>query len=299
MRDVYKDITAQIVASLEKGVRPWFKPWSSQWGDRVISRPLRHNGKPYRGINVITLWMTAELEGFSSPYWMTFRQAKEFGGSVKKGSHGTIVVWVNRKTETDESGEERTKVNFGTANVFNCDQITGLPEKYNPPQGAKIDRPAHARIAEADAFFGHLGMDLRHGGGRAFYSPSEDYVRVPEFDDFETAADYYCTVGHESVHWTSPKKRLDREFGQKRWGDEGYAMEELVAELGSAYLAADLGIKGQPRADHASYLAHWLQVLKGDNRAIFTMASHAERAVDYLRKQQPGYVAETPEAGDK
>lgn len=198
MRDVYAEITDQIVASLEKGVRPWFKPWSSQWGDRTISRPLRHNGQPYRGINVIALWLTAELEGFSSPYWMTFNQAKELGASVKKGSKGTLVVYANRGTATDEdTGETRSFAYLKTYVVFNCDQIGGLPEHYNPPQGTKPERPAHARIADADAFFTNLGMDLRHGGGRAFYSPSEDYVRVPEFDDFETAADYYCTVAHE------------------------------------------------------------------------------------------------------
>jgi antirestriction protein ArdC len=292
MRDVYSAITDQIVASLEKGVRPWFKPWSSQGGDR-ITRPLRHNGQPYRGINVLALWITAEMEGYSSPYWMTFNQAKEFGAFVKKGSKGTQVVYANRGTATDEdTGETRSFAYLKTYTVFNAEQIEGLPEKYNLPQAEKVERPAHARIADADAFFNHLGMDLRHGGGRAFYSPSEDYVRVPAFEDFETAEAYYCTLAHESVHWTSPKKRLDREFGQKRWGDEGYAMEELVAELGSAFLAADLGITGQPRDDHASYLAHWLKVLKDDKRAIFSMASHAERAVDYLRQQQPSYAAE-------
>lgn len=294
MRDIYSAITDQIVASLERGVRPWFKPWSSQWGDRTISRPLRHNGQPYRGINVIALWITAELEGYSSPYWMTFNQAKELGAHVKKGSHGTAVVFANRGTATDEAtGDTRSFSYMRTYTVFNCDQIEGLPEKYNPPQGVTPPRPVNARIAEADAFFAHLGMDLRHGGGMAFYNPSEDYVRVPAFEDFETAADYYCTLSHESVHWTKAPKRLDRELGQKRWGDEGYAMEELVAELGSAFLAADLGIEGKPRADHASYLAHWLKVLKDDKRAIFSMASYAERAVEYLRQKQPDYVADS------
>jgi antirestriction protein ArdC len=289
MRDVYAKLTDQIVISLEKGVKPWFQPWTSTFGGRAISRPLRFNGKPYRGINVIMLWITAEIEGYSNPYWMTFKQAKELGGHVRKGQRGADVIFANRITVKKDTDDEHNVSILRSYTVFNCDQIDDLPEKYHS-KPTVVEKP---RMTEAETFFANLGIDLRHGGGRAFYSPSQDFVQMPNFADFATPADYYCTLGHESAHWTKAEKRLNRNLGQQRWGDEGYAVEELVAELASVFLAADLGITAQPRSDHAAYVANWLTVLKNDKRAIFTAAAMAERAVAYLHQQQPGYVAET------
>lgn len=298
MRDIYAELTDKVIAGLEAGVRPWFKPWASTWADRAISRPLRANGKPYRGINVINLWITAELKGYSNPYWMTFKQAKELGGHVRKGEQATFVV-LSKRITVEKGTEDEHEVPFLTGfPVFNCDQIDDLPEKYHP-KTTRIERPANAPIPTAEAFFANLGVDLRHGGDRAYYSPSKDFVQLPKFEDFNSAEDYYCTRGHETVHWTGHKDRMDRNFDQKRWGDEGYAVEELVAELGSVFLAADLGISAQPRADHADYMAHWLKVLKADKRAIFTAASHAEKAVTYLHEKQPGYVAPIEEAVER
>jgi antirestriction protein ArdC len=283
MRDIYAKLTDQIVAALEAGVQPWFKPWTG--GD--VSRPLRHNGEPYRGINVLMLWMTADLKGYTNHFWMTYNQAKQLGAHIRKGEKGTEVVYWSRITKQNDDGDDESFAYFKTYTVFNCQQIENLPEKYHPKTEA---RPAVERISGAETFFANLHMDLRHGGGSAFYNPSQDYVQMPNFEVFTTPEGYYCTLGHESTHWTRATKRLDRDLGKQRWGDEGYALEELVAELGSAYLAADLGIAATPRKDHASYIASWLKVLKGDKKAIFTAARLAERAVGYLHEQQPDYA---------
>ena len=292
MRDIYSKLTDQIIAKLEAGVQPWFQPWQAD-STQPISRPLRVNGKPYHGINVIKLWMAAEQEGYSNPYWMTYRQALTLGGHVRKGEHGTEVVFANRVLLNEGTSDEQIVPILRTYTVFNCQQIEQLPEKYYPKPVEPTKRSPRARSLAADMFFGHLDMDLRHGGDKAYWSPTYDYVQMPNFGDFVTAADYYCTLGHEATHWTKPEARCDRDVGKvQRWGDEAYAIEELVAELGSAYIAADLGITAKPRADHASYIANWLTVLKDDKRAIFTAASYAEKALHFMQERQPGYVAE-------
>jgi antirestriction protein ArdC len=148
------------------------------------------------------------------------------------------------------------------------------------------------RIERAEAFFAATRADIRHGGDRAYYASVSDHIQMPPFEAFRDAESYYATVAHEGTHWTKAPKRLAREFGRKRWGDEGYAMEELVAELGAAFLCADLELTPELRADHASYLDNWLRVLKGDKRAIFTAASHAQRAADFLHGLQPNETIE-------
>lgn len=286
MRDTHSEITDRIIASLEAGVRPWFQPWVGKPAGFV--RPLRHNGVPYQGVNVLMLWMTQMERGFASQYWMTFNQAKEFGAHVRKGEKGTTIIFWTKATKTNEETDEEYSFSMPKSySVFNADQIDGLPEKYlGKPEIPEIFSKT-ARIPAVDAFFADLNMDLRHGGARAFYNIQNDYVQIPKFEKFKEAAGYYCTLAHESAHWTKHSTRLDRDLGRKRWGDEGYAMEELVAELSSAFLAADLGISAAPREDHASYLASWLKVLKNDKRAIFSMASMAEKAVGYLHSLQP------------
>jgi antirestriction protein ArdC len=234
--DLYARVTDAIIAELERGVTPWTKPWSAEHLAGRISRPLRHNGEPYSGINVILLWSEAVARGFSAPTWMTFRQALALGGNVRKGEHGSTVVYANRivRTEAGDDGQDiERQIPFLKAyTVFNFDQIEGLPAQFDP---------------EA----------------------------------------YYATLAHECTHWTSHPTRLDREFGRKRWGDDGYAREELVAELGAAFLCADLGLELEPRLDHASYIDHWLKVLADDRRFIFTAAAHAQRASDFLKSYDP------------
>ena len=287
--DLYERVTAQIVASLEQGVKPWLKPWSAAAAAAQAVRPLRANGQPYRGINVLMLWGAAADHGYACPVWMTFKQALELGGCVRKGEHGSLVVYASTftRTETDgESGEESERdIPFLKGyTVFNAEQIDGLPERFRAPAPAL---PAGLeRIEQAEAFAAATGAVIRHGGNRAFYSPSGDFVQMPPLQAFRDAESYYATLAHELTHWTGHQSRLARSFG-KRFGDKAYAFEELVAELGSAFLAADLALTPEPRPDHAGYLANWLDVLKADKRAIFTAASHAQRAADFLSNPSP------------
>ncbi len=284
-KDIYARVTDTIVAQLEKGVRAWHQPWSGEHAAGRINRPLRHNGEAYRGINILMLWGTSVERGFSSPYWMTFRQAGELGANVRKGEKGTLVVYANAisreetNEETGEDVEQRIPYLKGYT-VFNTEQIEGLPERYTLLETPQIK--AAERIANAEQFFEKTGATIRHGGNRAYYSGGEDFIQMPLFEAFEDAPAYYATLAHECIHWTKPKQRLDRDFGAKRWGDNGYAIEELVAELGAAFLCADLNLTPALRDEHASYLASWLKVLKEDSRAIFTAAAHAQKAADFL-----------------
>jgi len=286
--DVYSRVTDRIVAELENGVRPWLKPWNAEHAAGRITRPLRGNGQPYKGINVLMLWSEAMEKGFASPFWMTYRQAQEHRGQVRKGEHGSLVVYADRihKTETAENGDEVDReIPFMKGyTVFNCEQIEGLPEHFYARPSPPL--PAPDRIAGAERFAANTGIEIRHGGNRAFYAIEPDRVQLPPFESFTDAESYYATLLHELTHATRHPSRLAREFGRKRWGDEGYAAEELVAELGAAFLCADLAITPEPRADHASYIADWLTVLKNDKRAIFTAAAHAQRAADYLHGLQ-------------
>ena len=293
--DLYDRVTNQIVASLEKGVRPWMKPWNAAQPSSQVARPLRANGIPYRGINILMLWGAATDNGFTAPNWLTFKQALELGGHVRKGEKGALVVYAASfsRSETDEAtGEEseRSIPFLRGYTVFNADQVDGLPDSFKATAPAM---PAGSeRVGRADAFAAATGAVVRHGGNRAFYSPGVDIVQMPPMQAFRDAESYYGTLIHELTHWTGHDKRLARSFG-KRFGDRAYAVEELVAELGSAFLSAELGLTPEPRTDHADYLGHWLGVLKADKRAIFTAASHAQRAAEYLGEQRssPGPTA--------
>jgi antirestriction protein ArdC len=292
--DVYQQVTNRIVADLERGVRSWHAPWSVEHVAGWPTRPLRANGIPYQGINVIELWAAAKIMGHVAPIWMTFKQAQELGGNVRKGEHGWRVVYVSKITRTesdpDTGAENPREIPFMRSyTVFNVEQIDGLPAQYYAIIPKRPD-PA-TRIAHAEAFLAATGAEIRHGGGRAYYSPSGNYIQMPPFESFRYTESYYALRSHETVHWTRHPSRLERDFAQKRYGDEGYAMEELVAELGAAFLCADLGLTPEVRPDHAAYIASWIAVLRNDKRAIFTAASHAQRAVDFLHGLQPQATA--------
>lgn len=296
-QDVYTRITHSIAAQLERGVRPWIKPWNAEHAAGRITRPLRHDGTPYRGINVLSLWCDAMEKGFSAPIWMTYRQAQELGGHVRKGEKGSPVVYTNtylKASPEAASGDDAERaVRFLKGyTVFNVEQIDELPAHYCELAEPEPRLEAPLRIDRAEQFFARAGAVIAHGGNRASYRPSTDSIQMPPFEAFRDAESYYATLAHELTHWTGHASRLPRDFGGKRFGSEGYAMEELVAELGAAFICADLDLT-LPAADtddagaahlahHASYIASWLQVLKGDNRAVFTAASHAQRAADYL-----------------
>jgi antirestriction protein ArdC len=287
-QDIYTRITATIVACLEEGVRPWIKPWSGENAAARINRPLRHNGAPYSGINILMLWAAAFEHSFTSQIWMTFRQALELNACVRKGEKGSPVVYANSVTRTgqNDAGEDvEREIRFLKGyTVFNVEQIEGLPEQYYikpEPKFAPVQRIGHA-----ETFFAATHADIRYRGGRAYYAQEPDYIQLPPIESFRDAERFYATLAHESTHWTKHPSRLGREFGRKIWGDEGYAMEELVAELGAAFLCADLELTPELPEDHASYIASWLKVLKNDNRAIFRAASYAQSAADYLHSLQ-------------
>jgi antirestriction protein ArdC len=286
-QDIYTRITNQIVRHLETGVRPWVKPWNAEHAAGPITRPLRHNGRPYSGINVLSLWASAVAQNFAAPVWMTFKQATELDAHIRKGEKGSPVVFadtVRRKETNEKTGDEiEREIPFLKGYiVFNVEQIEGLPEAYYAKASPNLD--AAARIDHAEKFFAALGATIRHGGNQAFYSIADDAIQMPPFESFNDADSYYATLAHEFTHWTGSKARLGRDFGGHRFGSEGYAVEELVAELGAAFLCADLELALRPREDHACYIATWLKVLAADNRAVFTAAWHAQRAAEFMTR---------------
>ena len=296
--DVYTRITNTILTELEQGTRPWLKPWNAEHAAGRITRPLRANGIPYRGINVLMLWAEAESKGYTAPIWITFKQALDLGAHVRKGEHGSLVVYASKATRTEvdtvTGNETERDIPFLKGyTVFNVEQVDGLPAQYHAAAAKTLD-PVQ-RIAQAEAFIAATGARVAHGGNRAFYSSSENRIQMPHFEAFRDAESYYATLAHETVRWTRHESRLNRDFGRKRWGDEGYAMEELVAELGSAFLSSDLSLTPEVMPDHAAYIASWIKVLKEDRRAIFTAAAHAQRAADFLHglqaSQQMGEAA--------
>jgi len=289
IKNLYDRVTTQIIAELENGVRPWLKPWNAEHAAGRVTRPLRHNGCPYNGINILLLWSSAMAQGFCAPYWLTYRQAGELGAQVRKGEKGSPVIYADTivRNESDENGDDSEQVIpfMKVYTVFNADQINHLPPRYTQLAEPALD-PVQ-RIAQADAFFANTQADIRYGGNRAYYAIGSDHIQLPPFAAFRDAESFAATLAHETVHWTRHPSRLDRDFGRQRWGDEGYAREELVAELGAAFLAADLGITPEVRPDHAAYIDSWLTVLQNDQRAIFSAAAYAQRAVDFLHALQP------------
>jgi antirestriction protein ArdC len=289
MKDIYSRVTSKIIADLEQGVRPWMKPWNAEHAAGKITRPLRHNGIPYKGINTVMLWSASVSKGYACPLWLTYKQAFDLGGHVRKGESGELVVYADKITRTEEggSGEEQVRqIPFLKGyTVFNAEQCDDLPARYYAKAEPVTASPV-ARIERADRFFAATGATVRHGGTRAYYAQGSDYVQMPPFETFRDAESYAATLAHELTHWTKHDKRLSRDFGRILFGDEGYAKEELVAELGSAFLSADLELTPEVREDHSAYIASWLEALKGDKRLIFTAAAHAQRAVDYLHSLQ-------------
>lgn len=285
-RDLYAEVTRRIVEAIERGVRPWSRPWTpSQSAAGML--PRRYNGEAYRGVNVLLLWGAALERGYTAQTWLTFRQAQAEGGQVRKGERGTTVVFAGQfapagsKSEDDDEAPARLGRGYlRSYTVFNIEQVDGLAM-------ATASAPADAPTVDgtSKSFIEQTGAVVQHGGDRAFYAPGLDVVQVPHAHQFRDVAAYLGTVAHELVHWTGHPSRLARQFGQ-RFGDQAYAMEELVAELGAAFVCASLNVSAEPRDDHAAYLADWLAVLKADKRAVFTAAAQAQRAADYLHALQ-------------
>ena len=257
--DNVQEVTDRIVAALEAGVNPWKCPWT---GGVHGGLPFNgHSGRVYHGVNVLLLW----LSGYTDPRWYTYKQVSEGGygeSHVRKGEKGTkITFWTFfKKTETDAAGNEtETSVPFlRVYTVFNHSQVEWADGKE--PGVVETTDPAAAYEA-AEAYFGAVTASVTHAGGRACYSRVTDSITLPPRATFKTEADYWATRAHETVHWTGHADRCDREFG-KRFGDMAYAAEELVAEMGSAFLCAALGVEG--KLQHEEYVAHWVKTMKAD-----------------------------------
>lgn len=276
-------ITQEIIARLEAGTKPWVQPWHGL----PVSRPLRACGIPYRGMNVFWLWMVADMCGYASPYWMTYNQAKTLGAQVRKGEKSTIAIFYKSYTkeveapDTGEKSDEARRV-LKAYPVFNADQVDGLPERFHPAVTLDLVEP-EGREAELDAYFAAIPVNLRHLGCEAYYEPTTDRVTMPPASLFSGFDHYYATLAHELSHWTGHSSRLARDL-KNRFGTAAYAAEELVAELSSAMLGAELGLPVTHLDSHASYIEHWLKLLREDDRAILTAAAKAEEASSLLLK---------------
>jgi len=278
--DIHQHITDRLIAVIESGVGQWQMPWHRGSGSK---RPVNiASGNPYNGVNILALWIEAQVNGYGSHLWGTFRQWADRGANVRKGQKASYVVFykqVEVASDGDPKNEYKSRVFARATPVFNADQVEGLPEV--------VPSAAVEQLQDAERFIARTGANIVHGGHRACFIPKLDEIHMPPRELFTGSATssateaYYSTLLHELTHWTGPAHRCDRDLSG-RFGTEAYAMEELVAELGAAFLCAELGIAVEPRTDHAQYLAHWLKVLKADKRAIFTAASKAGEAVSFL-----------------
>lgn len=289
-QDVYQRVTETIVEAIEKGAGTCQMPWHQ---DAVSGgRPSNaHTKRPYSGVNVVTLWATAGKQGYASEWWATYRQWQVLGAYVRKGEKGSPIVFY-KKLESEgnerpaEPEQKRPRFVARTSWVFNSVQVEG----YSPP--ARPERNLVEIIQDAETLVASTGAVVRHGGDRAYFSPREDYIEMPEKERFTGTStstpteSYYAVLFHELTHWTGHPKRLDRAF-EYRLHAQNYAMEELVAELGAAFLCADVGVTNSPRPDHAAYVASWLRLMMNDTRAIFTAARKASEATDYVMKREP------------
>lgn len=281
-QSLYFEVTNRIIVELEEGRLPWVQPWDSA----ACGCTMPHNagtGRRYSGINILILWAEVVSRGYGSQRWLTYRQAEAAGVHVRRGEKGTIICYADRFTPKGEQEQARNEDRDARQiaflkrfTVFNVDQCDGLPEDLT---AAPVRPDPVLAIAEADALIEASGARFQIGGGEAFYSPGHDFVQVPPQAAFHEPINWYRTALHELGHWTGHGSRLDRD--QKGgFGSEAYAKEELVAEMAAAFTCASLGIA--PTVRHSDYIASWLSVLRGDDKAIFRAASQASKATEYL-----------------
>lgn len=291
-RDLHATLTNQIIAAIEKGAGEFQMPWHH---GGATSRPWNAaSGKRYGGINIISLWIAAEASAYPHPIWATYKQWSEKGAQVRRGERSSLIVFyktLDVAATNDATGDaEQRRVPLARAShVFNIAQVDGATP---PDTESLVAAQAIDPIAAADHVARQSGAVIREGGARAFYSPRDDLIAMPDRALFTGTATmsateaWYATLLHELTHWTGGEKRLKRSL-TARFGENAYAMEELVAELGAAYLCADLGVTPALRPDHAAYIQSWLTVLRADTRAIFTAAARAQDAAALLLSFAP------------
>jgi antirestriction protein ArdC len=293
-QDAYDVVTSKIVAALEQGVVPWHRPWRSASGQEPTSMST---GKAYRGVNYWLLSLTATAEGYSSPFWGTYRQIEERGGQVRKGEKGTqIVLWkkASRKVENDAGErEERSYAFLRYFTVFNADQADGLGDEFAAPE---VEVSEIERLQYADEIaHGYTSVEVKHGGNRAYYSPALDYVQMPETHQFDSSEGYYATLFHELAHSTGHESRLARPslLSPTPFGTPDYSREELVAEMAAAFLCGEAGIPvNVPQS--AAYIASWLKVLENDRKLVIQAAKDAQRASDLILGIDEGAAPAAP-----
>lgn len=284
-RDLYQEVTDTIVSQLEAGVVPWQKPWQGQ-DSSVLSLPQNTvTGNHYRGINILLLWTAALQHEFPTQEWASFYQWQNRKQSIRKGEKGTTIVYYDT-IEKEENGELKKIPLLKSSVVFNKSQLANYkPEDEQPANPVSLVE----RIGKVEEFIYNTEVIVEHKGTKACYLPGKDKIQMPApeyFIDTETSKaseGYYATLLHELTHWTGHPKRLDRKFG-KKFGDETYAMEELVADLGSAFLCAELDITKAVNPNHASYIDHWLKQLKDNKYCVFKAASEATNAIRYMKR---------------
>ena len=280
LKDIYQSVTDQIITALEAGTPPWVCPWRG--GDADMAPGNLTTSRPYRGINVLLLNMQAALHGYGRNRWLTFQQARAVGACVRKGEHGTPIVFFKMRevdgaaSAGDSEPARRVIPLLRSFTVFNADQVDGLPEAMTVPPPVRY---SWSPIGAAELLLDGSGAVLRHGGERAFYAPALDIIQMPPREAFDTASDYYGTALHELTHWTGHPSRCNRAL-DRRHGIDAYAFKELVAEMGSAFLTNHCRLPG--KLQHASYIASWLAALRDDKRLIFAAASQAQRAADFV-----------------
>ena len=281
---LYQEITEKIIAELEAGRVPWVQPWGTAAARASLAMPENAaSRRRYSGINVLILWTAVIDRGFSAQSWLTFRQALGLGGNVRKGEHGTTVVYADRFTPDEErrraerDGDEPNAIPFlKRFTVFNTDQCENLPEGLVT---APAPVPEGLILPHAEALIAATGADFRVGGERAFYSPDHDFIQVPRPEAYFEPINWHRTAVHELGHWSGHCSRLGCDMSGG-FGSALYAKEELIAEMTSAFVCASLGIV--PTVRHADYIGSWLEVLRDDDRAIVRAASAASKAADYL-----------------
>lgn len=297
--DLFAQITDQLVADIEAGAGTWRMPWHTL---PDAGTPTSVDGRPYRGMNAVWLAMVAAARGWTSGLWATYRGWQRHGAQVRRGEKGTqVVLWkpTTAKSDTDDNDEgsgsgPRRRLLARAYTVFAVEQVDGADEIIARHATQLADRDTPERIEAAEAFFAAVGARVVAGGNRASYQPATDTIHLPSLSQFDEAAHYYGTSAHEHVHWTGHADRLARDL-TGRFGSDAYAAEELVAELGAAMWCAQFGISAVTRPDHAAYLAGWLRVLKTDARALVTVSSRAQAAVDHLTARA-GITAAAQEA---
>lgn len=282
-RDLHHQITAQIIAAMEGAPGEFILPWRQDGAMRLPTNAFTDN--PYSGINILSLWVAAQRQHFVSPLWATYRQWASLGAQVRQGEKATLIVFYKQYDVTpdpeDAADTGRRRVARASF-VFNAAQVDGYAAAPAPTPLEPV-----GRIATVEHFIAATKATITYGGDRAFYIPSRDYIQLPDDHRFVGTATMhrqealYATLLHELVHWSGAKHRLDRDLSG-RFGTASYAAEELVAELGAAFLCSELGISNTVRPDHAQYLSHWLKLLKNDDRAIFTAAARASEAARFL-----------------